>query len=67
MIRDPERLIGRRFTCDLRVAAVAPGPPGDGSRIVTLWMHGERAEISLAEFSQLVESGFVMEVPEGGR
>ena len=64
MLRSPERYIGRKYVADVRVVAVAPGAPGDGTRVVTLIMHGDRAEISLAEFSALVESGFLMEVPE---
>lgn len=65
MIDDPDALVGRRYIADFRVVRVEPGPCGDGTRRVVLRMFGaDGAEISLEELSVLVESGFVMEVPE---
>ena len=64
MIPNPESYIGRRFVADVRVVAISPGPATDLTRTVTLIMHGDRAEISLDEFTVLVDSGFLMEVPE---
>ena len=66
MIANPEHFIGRRFACDLRVVSIAPGRPDDGTRLVTVWMYGERAELSLEEFSTLYESGFLTEIPDSG-
>lgn len=67
MIDDPERLVGRRYVCDLRVVAVAPqrvDDPTGGERVVTIHQYGDRAELSLEEFSALVESGLLVEMPE---
>lgn len=60
----PEKLIGRRFTVDLRVVAIEPGRPDDGERMVTVHMHGDRAELSLEELTAMIEAGFLMEIPE---
>lgn len=65
MIENPETLIGRRYACDLRVVAIAPGAADDGSRVVTVYMYGDRYELSLEEFSSLVESGLLTEMPDG--
>jgi hypothetical protein len=67
VIANPEHFIGRRFACDLRVVSIAPGRPDDGDREVTVWMYGERATLSLEEFSGLVESGFLTEIEERGQ
>ena len=64
MIRDPEKLIGKRYTCEFRVVEVEPGPPGLGTRQITLYMYGEKYTLSLEEVSTLIETGFVMEVEE---
>jgi hypothetical protein len=67
MIEHPESLKGRRFTCDLRVEDVTPqtvDDPTGGERVVTFFLYGERAQLSLAEFSALVETGILVEVPE---
>lgn len=66
MIPNPEALIGMRFVCDLRVVAITPGHPADGTRVVTVHMYGDRYELSLDEFSSLVEAGLLTEMPEGG-
>ncbi len=60
----PEKLIGRRYVADLRVVAIAPGAPNDGSRAVTVHMHGDRAEISLEELTTMINAGFLMEMPD---
>lgn len=67
MIERPEELIGKRFACDLRVESVSPplvDDPTGGARTVTFFQYGDRAELSLEEFSALVEAGLLVEVPE---
>jgi hypothetical protein len=65
-VTDPEKLIGKRFVTDLRVVAVAPGAPDDDERMVTVHLHGDRAQLALRELAAMIDAGFLVEVPERG-
>lgn len=63
MIRNPLGLVGKRFSADFRVAGIGP-PPYTEDTVVVIYKHGERCELSLGELSTLIETGFVVELPE---
>lgn len=63
MIANPQRLVGKRFSADFRVVAVAD-PPYTEETIVIIHKHGDHAELSLGELSAIIESGFAVELPE---
>lgn len=56
-------MVGQRFVCDFKVVSV-DGPPYTEDSVVAIYLHGERCEITLGELSTLIETGFVMEIPE---
>lgn len=54
----PDTLLGRRFTCDLRIVAIGPGPN------FLLTLHGDRFVISIEELREIIERGFITEVDD---